>query len=161
VISLNLTQKETDLLTDLKKAEQLCIEKYQRYANEACDPELKSLFTSLAGTEKQHMNTITQIMSGTVPSMQAGQGQQQQQNQMPAQQKPAYGMGNTDQNKTQDSFLCSDQLSTEKHVSSMYDTCIFEFKDPNIRNALNHIQKEEQQHGEKIYSYMAKNSMYS
>lgn len=154
---LVLTQKETDLLTDLKKAEQTCIEKYQRYSNQANDAELKTLFSSLGSVEQQHLNTITQIMSGTVPSMSGKQSSEAPLSSM----KPAYSMGNNDQNKCNDSFLCSDLLATEKHVSSLYDTCIFEFKDVNIRNALNHIQKEEQEHGEKIYSYMAKNSMYS
>jgi hypothetical protein len=56
--------------------------------------------------------------------------------------------------------LCSDVLSAEKHVSSLYDTCIFEFSDEKCRQALNHIQGEEQQHGKMIYDYMKANSMY-
>ena len=34
---MTLTQKETSLLSDLKSQEQLCIDKYQRYSDEACD----------------------------------------------------------------------------------------------------------------------------
>jgi hypothetical protein len=60
-----------------------------------------------------------------------------------------------------DKYICSDALSTEKHVSSTYNTGIFEFKDVSVRNILNHIQKEEQEHGEKIYSYMSMNGMYN
>ncbi|MDE7300442.1 MAG: spore coat protein, partial [Lachnospiraceae bacterium] len=45
--------------------------------------------------------------------------------------------------------------------SHLYDTCIFEFKDEGARNVLNHIQKEEQEHGKMIYDYMSTNSMYS
>ena len=52
-------------------------------------------------------------------------------------------------------------LSQEKHVSGVYNTAIFELKDKNYREALNHIQKEEQQHGEEIYNYMNTNSMYN
>ena len=44
-----------------------------------------------------------------------------------------------------DKMLCSDSLSTEKFVSSTYNTAIFEFRDKNIRQVLNHIQKEEQE----------------
>ena len=35
-------------------------------------------------------------------------------------------------------------ITTEKHASHLYDTCIFEFKQENIRTLLNGIQKEEQ-----------------
>jgi hypothetical protein len=52
-----------------------------------------------------------------------------------------------------------DALDTEKHVSSVYDTCIFEFTDAGARQALNHIQKEEQEHGQMLYDYMAAHGM--
>ena len=60
----------------------------------------------------------------------------------------------------QDQFLCNDALSGEKHISSSYNTSIFEFVSAPVRDVLNHIQKEEQEHGKKIYDYMSKNSMY-
>ena len=44
---------------------------------------------------------------------------------------------------------------TEKYVSATYDTAIFEFTDPQVRDVLNHIQKEEQQHGEAIFKYIS------
>ena len=52
-----------------------------------------------------------------------------------------------------------DALDTEKHVSGVYDTCIFEFTDAGARQALNHIQKEEQEHGQMLYDYMACHGM--
>ena len=45
-------------------------------------------------------------------------------------------------------------------IHSTYDTTIFEFRDANARQVLNHIQKEEQEHGEKIYNYMSQHGMY-
>lgn len=60
-----------------------------------------------------------------------------------------------------DKILCTDLLSTEKYVSSTYNTAIFEFRDENVRNVLNHIQKEEQEHGKKIYDYMSSHGMYN
>ena len=54
-----------------------------------------------------------------------------------------------------------DLLATEKHASALYNTCVFEFTYPEARKMLNHIQAEEQQHGEKIYAYMKCNNMYS
>lgn len=157
---MNLTQKEASLLGDLKEQEQICIEKYAKYSSDANDMQLKNLFSRLGRQEEQHLRTIDQIMNGSVPMMQAGGGQQQQSQQPQQQITPSYTYYESTQNKQQDSYLCTDALSTEKHVSSVYNTGIFEFKDPAIREALNHIQKEEQQHGEQIYNYMETNGMY-
>ena len=60
-----------------------------------------------------------------------------------------------------DAMICQDLLTTEKYVSGAYDTTIFECVDTNVRNALNHIQKEEQQHGEGIFNYMLSHGMYN
>jgi spore coat protein CotF len=150
---MNLTQKETMLLKDMRSQEQICIEKYGKYSAEACDCQLKDLFNQLGQTEQQHLQTLDKIASGTIPQMGGGQQQTTQQTIQPSSCSP--------QDKQKDSYLCSDALSTEKHVSSSYNTCIFEFADPAIRDILNHIQKEEQQHGERIYNYMSVNGMYS
>jgi spore coat protein CotF len=56
--------------------------------------------------------------------------------------------------------MCTDMLMTEKYVSGAYDTAIFEFKDTGVRDVLNHIQKEEQKHGEAIYKYMESKGLY-
>ena len=50
---------------------------------------------------------------------------------------------------------------TEKYVSAAYNTAIFEFKDTNVRDVLNHIQKEEQKHGEAIFQYMNSKGLYN
>ncbi|MFV0497840.1 MAG: spore coat protein [Candidatus Fimivivens sp.] len=159
---MTLSQKETMLLQDLKSHEKLCVDKYAQYSSEACDDQLKNLFSQLGQAEQTHLNTIEQIMGGTVPSMNSGSSQsgsgQQQSNSTPS-ASSSYGSNASD--KQRDQFLCSDLLATEKHVSSVYDTCIFEFKDTQIRDALNHIQKEEQQHGKQIYDFMSTNGMYS
>lgn len=90
-----------------------------------------------------------------------GQSQGNQQN-----TQSEFNLGNL-QGQTQmnynetDKLLCQDALSTEKYVSSTYNTSIFEFRDKNIRQVLNHIQKEEQEHGEQIYNYMSQHGMYN
>lgn len=150
---MTLTQKETTLLKDLRSQEQICVEKYTKYANEACDCQLKDIFTQIGQAESQHLQTLDQISSGTVPAMNTGSGK----NAMPT----ITPSSSSSADNQKDAFLCSDILATEKHVSSEYNTCIFEFNDTNIREALNHIQKEEQQHGEQIYRYMSANGMYS
>lgn len=148
---MTLTTKETGLLKDLKTQEQLCIEKYTQNAQRACSNELKDLFNSLAQVEREHLKTVNEMMGGKVPSV------------------PSQISGNncncacanyTDEDKKKnDAFLCQDMLTAEKHASSLYDTCVFEFTDPQARKMLNHIQAEEQQHGEKIYTYMSNNNM--
>jgi len=155
---INLTTKERMLLEDEKEHEQLCIDKYNQYATRAHDPQLQNLFNQLAQKEQQHLDTINQLLNGTMPSMGQGQQQSQQQNNMTT-QMPNLNLGTQSYDK-HDKMLCSDSLSTEKFVSSTYNTAIFEFRDKNIRQILNHIQKEEQEHGEQIYNYMASHGMY-
>ena len=158
-MATNLSQKERLLLEDQKSHEKVCIEKYTNYANQAQDPELKQLFNTYAKQEQQHLNTINQILSGQVPNMNQQQGQQQQDQQN--QQMDTQATGNAGMVNQKDAMLCNDMLMTEKYVSGTYDTVIFECGDTNIRNALNHIQKEEQQHGEGIFNYMQSKGMYN
>ncbi|MBO5321180.1 MAG: ferritin-like domain-containing protein [Clostridia bacterium] len=153
---MQLTQKETDLLKDLKGQEKLCVEKYTKYSSQALDPQLKQLFTEIANVEQGHLNTITQIEQGNTPNTSSSSGGQT----INSTFTETYGMGDTP-DKQADCYLCSDLLADEKHVSHLYDTCVFEFKDKTLRDTLNHIQKEEQEHGKYIYDYMSKNNMYS
>ncbi len=149
----SLTQKEIMLLKDEKDQEELCIKKYTKYVAQACDPELKQLFSYILQHEQQHLNTINSILSGNVPSV-PQQGQQQNQtNSQITKSQIAYNQNDAD--------ICQDALATEKHVSSIYNTSIFEFKDHDTRQVLNHIQKEEQEHGEQIFNYMHQNGYYS
>ncbi|MBE6757537.1 MAG: spore coat protein [Ruminococcaceae bacterium] len=138
---MTFTQKETTLLKDLKSQEELCIEKYGKYAADACDGELKNLFTTIRSTEQQHLSTVNGYLGETSPAATAP---------VPT----SDGCGN------QDKFLCQDALNMEKHVSSVYDVCIFEFSDTAVRQKLNQIQADEQKHGEMIYQYMSKHGMY-
>ncbi|MBU7005218.1 spore coat protein [Phosphitispora fastidiosa] len=170
-MSLNLTQKERLLLEDQKKHEEICIQKYTSFANKAQDPRLKQMFNTHAQHEQQHLNTVNQILSGQTPNLQSQtqqqgmqqQGMQQQGAQQQSMLQNAFnqglsGMGLTDSN---DAALCNDLLMTEKYVSGAYDTAIFEMTDSNVRQTLNHIQKEEQQHGEDIFNYMKSMGMYN
>lgn len=161
---MNFTQKEINLLNDLKKEEQTCVEKYSKYSQQATTPRLKGLFNSIGQKEQQHLETINQLLSGVIPMVNENQGGQSQQTQFSQAnqgiQTSNVGVDTSKCDKQTDSYLCQDALSTEKYVSSSYNTSIFEFRDTNIRNILNHIQKEEQGHGEQIYNYMAHNNMY-
>ncbi|MBO5945599.1 MAG: spore coat protein [Clostridia bacterium] len=151
---MTLTPKESSLLSDLKSQEQLCITKYEEYSERACDPALKNLFFSLAGTERTHLDTINKILGG-------------EEVRMPASPPSATGVKTfaksecNQESKQNDAFLCKDALSMEKHVSGVYNTSVFEFTSPVLRDTLAHIQKEEQNHGEELYNYLSANGMYS
>ncbi|KLU67301.1 MULTISPECIES: DUF892 family protein [Desulfosporosinus] len=151
-----ISQKERMMLQDQKSHEEMCVQKYTKYANEAQDQQLKQLFNDHASHEKQHFNTLNQILNGQTPTI-SGQGQGQQtggQNQA-AQTNPAGQTVNPN-----DVALTKDMLVTEKYISGAYDTVIFECQDHNIRQALNHIQKEEQQHGEDLFNYLSSRGAY-
>ncbi|MHB8129961.1 MAG: spore coat protein, partial [Mobilitalea sp.] len=90
---------------------------------------------------------------GQQQTWQAGQKSQQQTVEMQSSGAKVF--------KASDKDLCIDALMTEKYVSGAYDTAIFEFKDAKVRDVLNHIQKEEQKHGEAIFCYMQSKGMYS
>jgi hypothetical protein len=76
-----LTKKEQLLLEDQKKHEEVCIQKYQDYATQVQDPQLKELFNNYAQQEQEHLNSINEMLVGQVPSMDQGQQNQQQQQQ--------------------------------------------------------------------------------
>ena len=151
---MTLTQKEHDILNDLKTQEQLCIIKYTKYESEAKAPALKQIFSEIKSTESDHLATIEKMIKGEEVTM----------NNTPKSALEYKYQGacynGTKEEKDADAYLCRDALSMEKHVSSVYNTGLFEFNSPVLRDTLAHIQKEEQNHGEKLYSYMAACSMY-
>ncbi|EOR28020.1 MULTISPECIES: spore coat protein [Clostridium] len=160
-MDITLTQKERLLLEDQKSHEQICIEKYTNYANQAQDPQLKQIFNLQAQDERTHLDSINQLLSGTIPQM--GQQQNQNSSQNMANQNSAPTMNTTQVNtaNVSDADMCKDLLMTEKYVSGTYDTTIFEFRDTRVRDVLNHIQKEEQKHGETIFQYMESKGLYN
>ena len=184
-MAIQLTQKERMLLEDQKKHEQVCIDKYNSYASQAQDKELKQLFHNYAQQEQQHLDSINQMLNGQIPNMnqqgqqgfsmqincpqiqQTQQTQQTQQKQQMAQNQQSNKVSSLNitiqcgNAKQIDERLCNDILMTEKYVSGAYDTAIFEFNDTNMRQTLNHIQKEEQEHGEGIFNYMKSKGMYN
>ena len=168
ITNIKLTTKEKYLLQDQASHEQICIQKYNNYANVASDPQLKSICKSIAQIEQEHLNTINQLLSGQVPSMNQSNSSSNQQS--GSNQTSNIGLSSSSQSEnsqsssnssTADKDLCTDLLMTEKYVSGAYNTAIFEFKDPEVRDVLNHIQKEEQKHGEEIFKYMESKGMYS
>ncbi|WP_026889017.1 spore coat protein [Clostridium beijerinckii] len=155
-MQVNLTQKEKMLLEDQKSHEEICIQKYSNYANQVQDLQLKQICKNNEQIERSHLNTINQLLSGNVPQMNQQQGGQKNQG-----VDQNVNKSQTATSNLSDKEICSDLLMTEKYVSGAYDTAIFEFKDTEVRDVLNHIQKEEQKHGESIFKYMESKGMYN
>ncbi len=149
---MDFTEKERTMLEELKSHEKICIEKYKRHSECANDEQLRSLFQGLSEEEASHLSSLEQISAGTVPPIPAGE--------KPMPVFSAKYKSILSPEKSGDMYLCNDLLSGEKQVSHMYDTATFEFRDKNVRDFLNHIQKDEQNHGKIIYDYMSANGMY-
>lgn len=149
---MEFTEKERTMLEELKSHEKLCIEKYKRHSECAKDEQLKSLFQGLSHEEAEHLASLERISSGTVPPINNAE--------KPLPVFSAKYKAALSPDKTSDMYLCTDLLSGEKQVSHLYDTAAFEFRDKNVRDFLNHIQKDEQNHGKIIYDYMSANGMY-
>jgi len=171
-VEMTLTQKERSLLQDLRNEEQLCSEKYRQYAAGASDGALKNIFQGFYGTELDHLNRLDGYL-GT--AAQSGAQNMQQNN---SQQSNPYSSGRVDYNSGSpvsggfssaashpnqasagDDFFCSDCLTLEKHLSSLYDTCVFECTDQELRNTLGTMQKDVQQQGKQLWDYMSSHGM--
>ena len=153
---MTLTKKEQNFLKDLQNEEKLCIEKYNRAAEAACDPGLKQMLTKIAKTEESHYNTVTQMLGGTIPAPKKPAKQKKAPE--PTQQELKYKSSRAC--KQQDAYLMADLLATEKYVSGVYNTAVFEFCDEKARQTLSGIQQQEQHHGKQLADYMQANNMY-
>lgn len=149
-----LTEKETAAIKDLQTQEQTCIEKYGRYGKEAKDPVLVNLFYDLQKEEKEHYDSLGQVLSGTVPSCNCNDSKGKE-----YQPKATYGANINSEDKKLDCFLATDCIGTEKLVSSEYNSDVFVFGDPGVRKLLADIQVEEQNHAEMLYKYKTVNGM--
>lgn len=152
-MDFQLSQKEMMLLEDGKKQEDICVKKYQSFAGQAKDPKLKQLFNQLAMEEQHHLNIINDLLQGKTPNL--------KHNAMSKTPPPQQGDEKITFSSPQDALLCTDLLSTEKYVSGFYDSSIFESANKVVRNALQHIQQDEQSHGERLFNYMNENGMYN
>jgi spore coat protein CotF len=166
ILQGQLSQKERMLLEDLKKEEDLCVIKYQNYAQQSQDSQLSQLFNKIAGEEQNHFDTVNQLLQsgGQSQSGQQGQGGSKgggQGGQKQGQQQAA-GQISLSQSGSggSDKYMLHDMLSTEKYVASAYNTGVFESSQSNIRQALQQIQQDEQNHGEQLFQYMSSHGMY-
>ncbi len=121
---MTLSQKETSFLQDLKSQEQVCVDKYNRYSANACDNQLKTLFSQIGKVEQGHLDTINQMLNGTIPSMSSGtsgSGNQQASNGTPLPRMPI--TPTMKQSKTTVSYVQT--LLQQKNMFPTYTTPAF------------------------------------
>ena len=149
-----LSEKERTVIQDLQTQEKSCIEKYGRYAQQAKDPELKSLFQTLQEKERQHYDSLSDVLNGQIPSCNCNDyaGRNYTPNAI-------YSEITSSEDKMQDAFLATDCIASEKLVSGEYNTNVFAFASSDIRKLLADIQIEEQNHAEMLYKYKMANKM--
>ena len=145
-----LNEKEKTTIKDLQTQEQVCVQKYKKYAADAKDPVLKDLFSDLEKNEQEHLDTLTQILSGKVPECDCNDSKGKDY---------TYDVMSNSEDKKCDAFLATDSIGSEKMVSGEYNSNVFVFADTAIRKILADIQIEEQNHAEMLYKYKTVNGM--
>ncbi|MEG6586050.1 ferritin-like domain-containing protein [Dendrosporobacter sp. 1207_IL3150] len=65
-----LTQKERSYLEDALEMENFCISKYNVYADQCQDPDLKDIMFSISKNKRQHANRIKQLLGKSVNTYQ-------------------------------------------------------------------------------------------
>ena len=153
---MQLTEQERSTIKDLQTQEKSCAEKYTRYIDEANDPVLKSLFKELAEKEQKHYNSLEQVLQGHVPDCNCNDSDGRSYS-----PTATYDSLNQTPEMKSDCFLATDCISSEKLISSEYNSDVFAFQDSDIRKLLADIQVEEQNHAEMLYKYKMVNGMAS
>ena len=151
-MKMKLNQKEVQLRTELKTQEELCVQKYDFYASQAKDPELKNLFKKILKHEQTHYDMLTSLMNGTTPQI-------KYRSPVAVKYEPQGKHPGDQASKDFDKFLCTDIIATEKYVATTYNNDLFYFASTDVRNVLNAIMTDEQNHAEMIWKYKVANKM--
>lgn len=149
---MELKSQEEQLVTNLKSQEKLCVQKYDFYATQAKDPELRSLFKKLATYEQNHYDMLNDLLNGSVPRIKV-------KSPLAVDYEPKATHPGDQAGKDFDKFLCTDIIATEKYVAAAYNNDLFSFASPEVRNVLNAIMTDEQNHAEMIWKYKVANKM--
>lgn len=121
---------------------------------DAKDPVLKELFSTLEKNEQKHYDTLGQILEGKVPECDCNDCEGKE-----YEPEATYDVMSKSEDKESDAFLATDSIGSEKLVSGEYNTNVFNFADTAIRKILADIQIEEQNHAEMLYKYKTVNGM--
>lgn len=100
------------------------------------------MFQQLQQKEQQHYQTIANLL-GQTPEI-------NQQQQLTSQQ----------QSNMEDQEILQDMLMTEKYVSDSYNMTVTDSLNNQVRQQIQHIQNEEQQHANQIVDAMVQKGWY-
>lgn len=151
-----LKEKERTVIQDLQTQEKSCIGKIWKICT--AGPGIRSLkayFRHLQKKEQEHYDSLSQVLSGTVPQVNCNDSDGRD-----YQPKAAYTSVMSSEDKEHDAFLATDCIGTEKLISGEYNSDVFAFEDSGVRKLLADIQVEEQNHAEMLYKYKTVNGMF-
>ena len=109
-----LKETERTAIENLRTQEKSCIEKYQKYAQQAIDPELKNLFEQLHKKEQTHYDSLTQVLDGTVPSSDCNDSDGRD-----YEPRAIYTAASQSEDKMHDAFLCKEQRKFKFNYSEI------------------------------------------
>lgn len=165
---VNLSSKERFLLEGEKYQQQLAIDKYNDYALQSHDPDLKSLFSNLVKIEEKHLKIVDEMLEGNTPTI-------NKQELHPYYKNNTYSsndylnVGNMTLTSMDDNYsyqdgdkiICFDALTTEELLHSTYSASSLEFKKTEFHNAFKYIIDEKVENLKYINDYMNKKGMYN
>lgn len=152
---VKLNAEEKVFLKNLRTQEQMCVDKYKFYAAQAKDPQLQQLFGDIGRREEKHYNLLSALMKGELP-----EAKNRRSDMVKAYEpKAAYTANSKSADKLHDQFLCTDAIATEKYVAGAYNDDLFRFSMPTVRDLLNTLQTDEQNHAEMLWKYKMANGM--
>lgn len=191
-----LTEKENLYIQDAMDHEELCILKYNQYAQQVNCPQLQQLLQQISAAEVQHLQTLQGFKTGqnTNPPSQSGQngmtmggpfssgsmsmggqsgsgsmsmgmsgspGGQKGKSGKSAQANASQTMSGGQSMSSFDEMAVRDLLTLEKTTSGLYSHAVLESSMPQLRQALTHIEQEEQQHAFQLFQYAQTQGWYA
>lgn len=150
-MSENLYRKSSELyaLRSLMKTMDVHIQRYRFCEKNTPDFRLKALLAMLLKQDEEHYRTLIQLEQGIIPIV--GRDDRESRLKVP----DGKGRGNRI-----DARYCREMYEGEKFLSSEIDQTIFKVRDSSVRNVLNYIQKQQQEHGRLLGQYMDEELMY-
>lgn len=165
---VNLSSKERLLLEGEKYQQQLVIDKYNDYAIQSHDNNLKTLFSNLVKVEENHLALVDEMLKGKIPIVNNQNLHPYYEDNM-CYSNNYLNVGNITLSSMDDNFsyedgdkiICFDALTTEELLHSTYTTSSLEFDKTEFNNIFKFIINEKVESIKYINDYMNKKGMYN
>lgn len=163
---VSLTKKEIFLLEGEKYQQQLAIDKYNNYALQAHDHNLKILFSNLVKIEEKHLNIINDMLQGNTPKTNKENLHPYYNNSINSADYINVGditLTSIDDNsyKDGDKIICFDALTTEELLHSTTSASSLEFEKTEFHSILKYIINEKSENLKYLNDYMTKKGMFN